>query len=336
MIELSIVIPIFNAERYIEECLCSILNEIDMQTEVLLFDDGSSDNSYEIINRYAGINKQIKSYHHENRGVSYTRNRGIAKATGKYIMFVDADDKLKKGWYTTVLSGCESGKDIVYFGKQIGFTPLNTIPKTEIIKNIFCVPDKVNLGNLSSPWSKLYRRDFIRENGISFDEALINGEDLLFNLEAILKTNAFGIESAQFYQYRIWQGSSSKKFNDKFFDSNLQFLTKAERLLNKTEIPTSVIERCMAYSVVYGIYLYLLLAASIEDADAHNVAIGKIYSEKMLEYVRKYKSSNYCNKYIRIIYWLIRHHQLKCADLLVSLRKAFWKAQKGEMRWEVI
>ena len=110
--KLSIVIPIYNAEKYIEECLASILPEMDDEIELLLIDDGSTDSSYNVIQRYEKSN--IRILHHENHGVSYTRNRGIAEAAGTYIMFVDADDRLSPGWSKVVLKECARKADVIY------------------------------------------------------------------------------------------------------------------------------------------------------------------------------------------------------------------------------
>uniref|UniRef100_UPI004029BBEB glycosyltransferase family 2 protein n=1 Tax=Eshraghiella crossota TaxID=45851 RepID=UPI004029BBEB len=87
--KLSIIIPVYNAEKYIEECLDSIISEIDEQVEVLLLDDGSTDHSYQMIKNYE--RKNIRIFHHENHGVSYTRNQGGEEAAGEFLMVVVAD-----------------------------------------------------------------------------------------------------------------------------------------------------------------------------------------------------------------------------------------------------
>lgn len=84
--KLSIIIPVYNAEKYIEECLDSIISEIDEQVEVLLLDDESTDHSYQMIKNYE--RKNIRIFHHENHGVSYTRNQGIKEASGEYLMLI--------------------------------------------------------------------------------------------------------------------------------------------------------------------------------------------------------------------------------------------------------
>ena len=93
---ISIIVPIYNAKEYIKECADSIVNEITEQMEVIFIDDGSTDNSENIYKDYLNI-KGVKIIKQRNHGVSYTRNKGIEEATGKFIMFVDIDDYLKKG-----------------------------------------------------------------------------------------------------------------------------------------------------------------------------------------------------------------------------------------------
>ena len=129
--KLSIIIPVYNAAKFLKECMDSIVLEINDQIEVLLLDDGSQDKSYELIKNYE--NSQIRVFHHENHGVSYTRNRGIQEAQGDYIMFVDADDKLCSGWCQVVMQAIKKRSNIIYFGQSACVLP----KKEDIIYGIF-------------------------------------------------------------------------------------------------------------------------------------------------------------------------------------------------------
>ena len=117
---ISIIIPVYNAKEYIKECAKSIVNEITEQMEVIFIDDGSTDNSEDIYNKYKNI-KDVKIIKQRNHGVSYTRNKGIDEAAGKYIMFVDADDYLKKGWSKILLSNIEEEDEYIIFSRKTGY-----------------------------------------------------------------------------------------------------------------------------------------------------------------------------------------------------------------------
>lgn len=330
--KLSIVIPVYNAERYVEECLASILPEMNEDMELLLIDDGSTDSSYRLIQKYKREN--IRVFHHDNHGVSYTRNVGIMEAMGDYIQFVDADDKLSPGWKTAVLSECDGTADVVYFSKN--FEKQRNVDRTNIIHGIFGVSDSKCNANMSAPWSKLYRREFLLQNQIRFDCRLINGEDGIFNLNVILKAEHFACRRASFYQYRIYMGSSSKKYSDKFYDSNLRYFSLAEKLLKDNHVENSEITRCMSYAVTYSVYLYLFLLAGIDETRRKENA-RKVCEQEMREYIKTYPCSRDCNKAAQSVYWLSKHNCLWGANRIIDLRNKVRRKQKGgKMKWVTI
>lgn len=330
--KLSIVIPIYNAERYIEECLVSILPEMNNDMELLLIDDGSKDSSYQLIQKYKKEN--IRVFHHENHGVSYTRNVGILEARGDYIQFVDADDRLSQGWGNVVLSGCDEIADVVYYGKN--FDEQENIEKINIIHGIFGIFDSKCNANMSSPCSKLYRSEFLLQNQIRFDCRLINGEDGIFNLNVILKAEHFACRRASFYQYRIYMGSSSKKYSDKFYDSNLRYFSLAEKLLKDNHVENSEITRCMSYAVTYGVYLYLFLLAGVDETRRKENA-RKVCGQEMRKYIKTYPCSKDCNKAAQSVYWLSKHNCLWGANRIIDLRnRVGFKQKKRKMKWEII
>lgn len=328
--KLSIIIPIYNAEHYLEECIESILPEMKENIELLLIDDGSTDSSYDIVKRYEKSN--ICILHHENHGVSYTRNRGIAESTGTYIMFVDADDRLLPGWSKVVLKDCASKADVIYFSQKIA-GPHEEIKKIDIVHGIFGIVDGSNLGNMSSPCSKLYRREFLLQKQIQFDTKLINGEDGLFNLEVILKAEKYELYQKSFYQYRIYIGSSSKRYSERFFESNLRYFSLGEKLLKDGEIKEEEIERCLSCAITYSVYLYLDLVSTIAEKPKRKEALMKLENQKLREYIKKYRRSKDCNKAIQLIYWFVQHRLFFGGEQIVWVRNAVRRQQKQELKW---
>lgn len=327
--KLSIIIPVYNAEKYLGVCLASIFPEMNDDIELLLIDDGSKDLSYQIIQEYRKEN--IRIFHHENHGVSYTRNIGIMQAQGDYILFVDADDKLSQGWKNILLSNCRENADVIYFSEN--FDELENIDKFSVIHGIFGIEDSKCDVNMSSPCSKLYRRDFLLKNQIKFDEQLINGEDGIFNLNVILKAEHFACCRSSFYQYRIYMDSSSKKYSDKFYDSNIRYFSLAENLLKDNDVAEYEIKRCMSYAVTYSVYLYLFLIASFDEQTGRKKILQRVPKGGMKDYMDSYPCSVDCNKGVQLIFWLVKFRCGWLAEEIVNARNKIKKKQEGEMKW---
>ena len=217
--ELSIIIPVYNGEKYIKECLNSIYNplldNIDW-FEVIIVNDGSIDNTASMISKYKYEN--LKIFNNDNNGVSYSRNYGLSKSSGKYIMFVDADDKLKEDWSKTIKTKLENNKDFLYFRKDEN---LICSDKNDLIYEILGMKETNHY--LSTPWAKIFKKDILNSNNIQFNRKIINGEDMLFNLKYIIECKDFEIINNCIYQYRLTPNSLTKSFNNKIFDSDKEF-----------------------------------------------------------------------------------------------------------------
>lgn len=229
--KLSIIIPVYNCENYLNKCLESIVSEIvdEDNIEILVIDDGSTDNSSLIYNKYK---KYIKIYKNENHGVSYTRNYGIKMAVGNYIMFVDSDDYLEKGWFTNIKEELNNQNDIVFFNDLLNKADLN---KAELIKHALGFYRKQNI-YISSPCGRIFKKDILIRNNIFFIENIINGEDMLFNIECIIKANRIKYAGNSFYCYRINTGSATHNFNKKIFTSDILFHRNLEKILNYSDL----------------------------------------------------------------------------------------------------
>lgn len=186
-VEISIIIPLFNAEQWINNIVSILLSEKKVKFEILLIDDGSFDNTLSICYRIAESDNRVKVYHHSNHGVSYTRNRGIDKANGKYILFIDADDIIEfdylitmyniliKGSYDCICCNYsyeEEDGNILRFArstKNVTLTSLEAL--LYVFKNDF-------FGGYL--WNKIFSREIIKKFNLYFDEDLSIYEDLHF------------------------------------------------------------------------------------------------------------------------------------------------------------
>lgn len=231
MVEISVVIPIYNVEDYLEECLDSIVNQTFKNLEIICVNDGSKDNSLEILKEYAKKDDRIIVIDQENGGHAVATNRGMDLATGKYLFLMDSDDKLKlDALELTYNAAEEKDVDFVLF-QAINYDDdkdkfyeaenysMNAVAN-KVGENIFSFED---LGDLSlkiavTPWTKLYNREFIANSGIRFPEGLIF-EDNIFFWEVLLQAKKIYFLKEHLF-YRRWYESSSTRAGDlRFTDS---------------------------------------------------------------------------------------------------------------------
>lgn len=221
MAKISIIIPVYNAEQYLEECLLSISQQTFGDFEILAINDGSTDCSLEILNQYLEKESRLKVLSQANQGVSAARNLGLENAKGDYIAFVDADDFLISHYWLDNLyqNAHKSSADIVgagftsYFSNQktsevdLPFSPHVYLKKeiVDVILPYFFYKDSFN-----AIFTKLYSRHFIEKHQISFPLELTIAEDTYFNIQAFSYAAIVSIIADKGYAYRELQGSATK------------------------------------------------------------------------------------------------------------------------------
>lgn len=233
MTDISIIVPVYNAEKYLKKCLDSLVNQTKKELEFILINDGSTDKSEEIIKTYK--DKRIKYFKNKNQGIGKTRNLGIEKSSGKYIMFLDSDDYFSSDACEILYKEAEKEKaDLIVFDYyRVEKGNLNEV-KIESFNatNIKDDPNlllKVNLG----PCNKIYKTDLIKNNGIKFEESL-KYEDTLFvvkaiyNAQKIIKLNRF------LHYYMIHEKSETTVRDERVFDI-LKIVDKIRTYLKNDE-----------------------------------------------------------------------------------------------------
>lgn len=250
---LSIVIPVYNARRYLEDCLQSILRDCSVDIEVVLIDDGSVDGSGQMCDEYAAKHTYVTVIHQENQGVSVARNRGVAAAKGEYLIFVDADDYLSDGWRKCLedsLCNAEGAPDILFIRKG---ARSSAIYATDSLPQAILRPDVLSL-TMNSVCSVLYRRAFLIENAIDFIPRLTNGEDSLFNFMAVLRASSVRFSNCSFYNYRKNDHSATNRVNTQIIDTDLLFHTQLSRLLEEHGLTSPQWQETYADTLINGIY----------------------------------------------------------------------------------
>lgn len=313
--KLSIIIPAYNCSKYIEQCIEHIKNEIDDSVEIIIIDDGSKDNTLELCMKYKS--DLIHVFHQENQGVSMARNKGLSLATGDYVMFVDADDRLTSGWFHRIKQFFSTDIDILYFGSS--YTNQN-FSKEDLIKNIFGVPMSNQIRYMASVWSKLFRRQLIIDNKIQFVKGIINGEDLLFSLECLLCARSFKIIKAPIYEYYINESSATHVFKDTFWGSNLIFLETAKDIFNKHSVSSILVDECLKYSFISSVILLCIRISFIDRRDEQKQKIQLYFNNETQDLIKKYPLS--FNEYgfkTSLLYWVLSHRLYSLAIFIVKL-----------------
>ncbi len=214
--EITVIIPVYNLELYIERCLESICNQQFENIEILVIDDGSSDSTGRLIKKMAEIDRRIKYIYQENKGVSVARNKGIKLSTGKYIMFVDGDDYIQNTMIAQMYKN-KKNSDMIISKLDIESTTekyINTQSKEDVIK------DLINGKIQQSACGILYNANIIKENNIFFKSNMKYGEDFIFTLEYILSIeNLVTRLNEKFYMIENRENSASRTYKiDMYFN----------------------------------------------------------------------------------------------------------------------
>lgn len=181
MEKITIIIPVYNSEKYIGRCLDSVISQSYTDFKILVVNDGSKDNSQQIINEYKSkYPEKIISIEQENKGVAVTRNESIKKAMGKYIMFIDNDDFIDKDYIKTYISTIEKGDyDAVIGGYR------RPDENGKIVRTLPLKESEWAKFMIMTPWAKIFKKQYLIDNDIEFLKNNI-GEDIYFNLKAML------------------------------------------------------------------------------------------------------------------------------------------------------
>lgn len=215
MPEVSIIVPVYNAEQALDRCISSILNQEYRDIELILMDDGSKDGSASICDSYAEKDSRVKVVHKENSGVSDTRNQGIERATGKYIQFLDADD-----WITSdstkmlVRTAEETDADLVvgefyrvvgdHLSRKGSIESDRVLTQQEYAEFMKLSPADYYYGVI---WNKLYRKEILDTYQIRMDSGISFCEDFIFNLEYVLHCKRIAPLNLPVYYYVKTEGS---------------------------------------------------------------------------------------------------------------------------------
>lgn len=224
MIKVSIIVPIYNAEKYLSKCIDSILNQTERNIEVILVDDGSSDNSRQICREYQKKDNRVKIIYQENAGVSAARNQGIAVAKGSYIGFVDADDWIEPEMYSRLLEEAKkTGADIVmcdvktvYDDGRVIVDTITQLSESRVVKKNDFTPSLL-VEMAGAVWRCIYKTN--KSNALLFPIGVTFSEDRIFNIHAMGYANIISYVKESYYNRYINKASVVHRFHADYFES---------------------------------------------------------------------------------------------------------------------
>lgn len=249
---ISVIIPIYNVEPYLRQCLDSVANQTYQNLEIILIDDGSPDTCGAICDEYASRDHRIRVIHKRNGGVGAARNDGIRAAAGEWIAFVDPDDWLELNYYEQMVSLIPTGgADVLCvsgnYNEQrsgpvvarifdvcdAGLVDRQTLIKKTLVPG-YGLKELCDKSNLSVPWNKLFRTAFLKKEHIEFDLLLHPGEDTIFNLSVFERANDVVACECIGYHYRTYiETASMNRFNPNWPSMRKRYIEKLVAILSR-------------------------------------------------------------------------------------------------------
>lgn len=303
--DITVVVPVHNAEKYIQRAMDSLLHQKGVNIQILLMENGSGDDSKIICDNYAAQYQNVEAYHLSEGNVSLARNEGIQYAKGRFISFVDADDYVAEGMYEKLLSDAEiEQSDIILFdyyrcigdqivhGDKIKDAQIYMKPEEDIrsaLQKALISPIEQDVSNImASVWRGIYRREFLLENKLLFDAELQIGEDLLFLIKALSFDANVKLLDQTYYYYVIENDSVTSVFSgDSWYKYEKMFLKLISEAADEGKLPD--------YEERIQIKLYKLSKWIISEAAKSHLK----YSEKRKIIHNIYHSCDIIKKYFK-------------------------------------
>lgn len=300
----SVIIPVYNSEKYVGECIESFLHQTYHNIELILIDDGSSDHSLEILKQYQKkFPEKITVYTQKNLGVAYTRNKGVSCANGKYIMFADNDDYAERDYVEIMLKLIEEKQADMIVGSC-----RKVDAKHKVIYEQKLTKDLWSKFRMIAPWARIIRKDFIIEKNIKFGDFKL-GEDSFFSVTAYNESDKIYVTQYIGYNWVQRETSVSNTIQKKGIASPLPFL---EALLERNGELKNISEKHFQYFITKFIVWNLYYICNNVEEEQLMQSCRKYFSwlqEKCPQYQKNSLLSPFTPKGeetgIKILVWLL-------------------------------
>lgn len=334
MPKVSVIVPVYNAEKYLHECVNSILNQTLSDLELILVDDGSTDSSPVLCDQYATQDARVKVIHKANGRAASARNAGLRAATGEYVAFVDSDDWISSDMYEKML---QTGADVTLCDyvrfqdeREFPFTQKSVVAgfygKPQMREKIYphLVMDGIEYPITISNWAMLISREIIIENQLSYREDIHVSEDAPFGSEVLYCANSFAyLAGERFYHYRMTNGSVSSTYKPWWWDSSLKINEETENFFSKCEDYdfTQQIKSNMFYLARAEIY-YILSSRDLTRQEQNEKIRVVMKHPRVVRMMKGFDVSPYPLSF-KMLYWSIRYQSVvlrRLVKLLSSTR----------------
>lgn len=332
---ISIIVPVYNVEIYLAECIDSLIKQTYPYIEILLLNDGSTDNSGKICEDYMQKDSRVFYYHFENKGLSTTRNRGLEICKGDFVTFVDSDDWLEYSFCEkTLMQILEKKSDCV----SCGFKEVNGKKVTEhgpqknisINQDLFIEKTLSPQTGVSLACGKLWNRRFIQDNRILFDTEVTTLEDVLFHAALAQSPMKVALCGEALYNYRFNPNSIVRSFNEDYYVEIEKSLWRLRKILiNDKTIKNK------SYFDNFAVYFLLKIAVNYcfhpknRRSYLEKVQLLKSISNNPL-FNSAIKNSNYSQITIsrRISLFALKHKMYHVMALIAVIRQIQFKERK--------
>ncbi len=321
-IKVSVIVPIHNTEQYLKRCLESLINQSLQEIEIILIDDGSTDNSLKLIKSYAEKDNRIKILTQANSGAASARNAGLFIAKGEYVGFVDSDDYIDLSFYEKLYKKAKEtnseivkckGRMIELSGKTSSFGV-----RLEMVKK--------NKAYLARSFTTcIYDRNFMRKNKIIFPTDMCVGEDAFLILNAVLKTDKIEFIDEELYYYIRRENSlDSKELNDEKIKSILKFISNSIELICNSDLDSET------FNIIYTEKINHLLQDTFHKTQSlemrslivrsvmnfwRKCKFKELYAKENPIYVKYFEKQNACG----LMFLLLRMSKGTQEDYLLNL-----------------
>lgn len=308
-IKVSIIIPVYNAKDFLDDCIKSLLNQTLNSCEFIFVDDGSTDNSAEIIDEYKIKDNRIILISQSNKGISEARNSGIAVAKGEYIGFVDNDDFVKNNMFEClyeiaqkndldiVISKTILGRDGKYIIKDSVFE-VGVLFGQEFIQSKI-LPSLLRTEDLFAVWNKIYKRSFVNLNNIHFPQNRMIEEDNMFNIQAFNRAQkVLFIDFAGYYYREVANSKSRLTIENDYFSKALEKYYFDYKYECKLTISDFEIERLKSIRFIQRVF-YLIYKCSVSKVSFNtkfNYIKKMSFHPKVYEIAKKFNQEVIADK----------------------------------------
>lgn len=293
----SVIVPVYNVEDYLEECVNSVLCQTLPDFELILVDDGSKDQSGAICDAYAVRDSRVRVRHQQNAGASAARNNGLKHAKGEYILFLDSDDFYPQKDFLETVFNLSGGKDIVCFNYARFKDKLQSMllhyPRQVAENDTMLLRLVEQNAFTSSPCLKAVKRQLLLKNGIVFEEGT-SGEDIEWNAKLMLAAESVALAPDSVYAYRVRESSITQNISPAYVDMLLRIVRR---------LSSDLLEGDSDLAKAYNSYVAFQYCTIMVNARLCKPALSreKLREVKELAWLLRY-DSNRIVKLIRMVY----------------------------------